>query len=239
MLHAIGPRVNFNITSDDSVLDPHVSRVKTSHPAAQLDVNSEQRTVRQSMMSGSHNKGIPGRLCLTPVERGRAATKRLSNPGISDSHFQDIARRAHPHLKVAVRSHDSLSAHLDCCSTKQAGLPFLVTAQRFAGAAARTRGGAPRALEPHTRPVAPISRLTRRLGHGCRRTFRSSELRTAGTPSSAPALAQLAERVIHIHLPPASAGSIRVLGCCRRSSSRLFPSIAGLTPLEGLNQFNE
>ncbi len=78
-----------------------------------------------------------------------------------------------------------------------------------------------------------------RVCHGCRRTFRSSEPRTAGTPLSAPTLSRLAERRIHIHLPPTRAGSIRVLGCCRRSSSRLFPSIAGLTPLEGLNQFNE
>ena len=46
--------MNLDVTADDSCLDPHVSCVKTSHPAAPLDVNSEQRSVRQSMMSGPH-----------------------------------------------------------------------------------------------------------------------------------------------------------------------------------------
>jgi hypothetical protein len=47
--------MNLDVTADDSCLDPHVSCVKTSHPAAQLDVNPEQRSVRQSMMSGPHH----------------------------------------------------------------------------------------------------------------------------------------------------------------------------------------
>jgi hypothetical protein len=46
--------MNLDVTADDSCLDPHVSCVQTSHPAAPLDVNSEQRSVRQSMMSGPH-----------------------------------------------------------------------------------------------------------------------------------------------------------------------------------------
>ena len=46
--------MNLDVTADDSCLDPHVSRVQTSHPATPLDVNSEQRSVRQSMMSGPH-----------------------------------------------------------------------------------------------------------------------------------------------------------------------------------------
>jgi hypothetical protein len=53
-LHAASPRMNLDVTADESCLDPHVSCVKTSHPAAPLDVNSEQRSVRQSMMSGPH-----------------------------------------------------------------------------------------------------------------------------------------------------------------------------------------
>src|SRR6516165_5854829 len=54
LLHAASPRTNLDVTADYSNLDPHVSCVKTSHPAAQLDVNPEQRSVRQSMMSGPH-----------------------------------------------------------------------------------------------------------------------------------------------------------------------------------------
>lgn len=46
--------MNLDVTADDSCLDPHVSCVQTSHPATPLDVNSEQRSVRQSMMSGPH-----------------------------------------------------------------------------------------------------------------------------------------------------------------------------------------
>jgi hypothetical protein len=48
--------MNLDVTADDSCLDPHVSCVQTSHPAAPLDVNSEQRSVRQSMMSGPHRE---------------------------------------------------------------------------------------------------------------------------------------------------------------------------------------
>ena len=55
LLHAASPRMNLDVTADDSCLHPHVSCVKTSHPAAQLDVNPEQRSVRQSMMSGPHH----------------------------------------------------------------------------------------------------------------------------------------------------------------------------------------
>jgi hypothetical protein len=47
--------MNLDVTADDSCLDPHVSCVKTSHPATQLDVNPEQRSIRQSMMSGPHH----------------------------------------------------------------------------------------------------------------------------------------------------------------------------------------
>jgi hypothetical protein len=47
--------MNLDVTADDSCLDPHVSCVKTSHPATQLDVNPEQRSVRQSVMSGPHH----------------------------------------------------------------------------------------------------------------------------------------------------------------------------------------
>src|SRR3984957_11161380 len=46
--------MNLDVAADELCLDPHVSCVKTSHPAAPLDVNSEQRSVRQSMMSGPH-----------------------------------------------------------------------------------------------------------------------------------------------------------------------------------------
>jgi hypothetical protein len=46
--------MNLDVTADESCLDPHVSCVQTSHPAAPLDVNAEQRSVRQSMMSGPH-----------------------------------------------------------------------------------------------------------------------------------------------------------------------------------------
>src|SRR5258705_5188504 len=46
--------MNLDVTSDDSCLDPHVSCVKTSHPAAQLNVHPEEQSVRQSMMSGPH-----------------------------------------------------------------------------------------------------------------------------------------------------------------------------------------
>jgi hypothetical protein len=53
--NAASPRMNLDFTADDSCLDPHVSCVKTSHPAAQLDVDPEQRSVRQSMMSGPHH----------------------------------------------------------------------------------------------------------------------------------------------------------------------------------------
>ena len=56
LLHAASPRTNLDVTADYSNLDPHVSCVKTSHPAAQLDVNPEQRSVRQSMMSGPHHR---------------------------------------------------------------------------------------------------------------------------------------------------------------------------------------
>jgi len=55
LLHAASPRTNLDVTADYSYLDPHVSCVKTSHPAAQLDVKPEQRSVRQSMMSGPHH----------------------------------------------------------------------------------------------------------------------------------------------------------------------------------------
>jgi hypothetical protein len=47
--------MNLDVTADDSCLDPHVSCVKASHPATQLDVNPEQRSVRKSMMSGPHH----------------------------------------------------------------------------------------------------------------------------------------------------------------------------------------
>jgi hypothetical protein len=47
--------MNLDIAADDSCLDPHVSCVKASHPAAQLDVNPEQRSIRQSLMSGPHH----------------------------------------------------------------------------------------------------------------------------------------------------------------------------------------
>src|SRR6202008_2102851 len=53
--NAASPRMNLGVSADDSCLDPHVSCVKTSHPAAQLDVNAEQRSVCQSMMSGPHH----------------------------------------------------------------------------------------------------------------------------------------------------------------------------------------
>jgi hypothetical protein len=55
--------MNLNVTSDDSCLDPLVSCVKASHPVAQLDVNAEQRSIIQSMMSGPHRgdgaHGVP------------------------------------------------------------------------------------------------------------------------------------------------------------------------------------
>jgi hypothetical protein len=54
LLYEDSPRMNLDITADDSCLDLHVSCVQTAHPAAQLDVNPEQRSVRQSMMSGPH-----------------------------------------------------------------------------------------------------------------------------------------------------------------------------------------
>ena len=47
--------MNLDVTADDSCLDPHFSCVQTSHPAAALDVNPEQRSVRQSTMSGPHH----------------------------------------------------------------------------------------------------------------------------------------------------------------------------------------
>jgi hypothetical protein len=46
--------MNLDVTADDSCLDQHVSCVQTSHPAAPLHINSEQRSVRQSIMSGPH-----------------------------------------------------------------------------------------------------------------------------------------------------------------------------------------
>jgi hypothetical protein len=59
-LDVVGPRVNVCVTSDDLCLHSHVSCVKTSDPAAPFPIDPQQRTVRQSMMSGSHGKGIPG-----------------------------------------------------------------------------------------------------------------------------------------------------------------------------------
>jgi hypothetical protein len=55
LLHAASPRANLDGTADDPRLHPHVSCVKASHPAAQLDVNPEQRSVRKSMMSRPHH----------------------------------------------------------------------------------------------------------------------------------------------------------------------------------------
>lgn len=63
-VHAAGPRMNLDLTADDLFLHPHVSCVKTSHKAAQLDVNPEQRSVRQSTMSGPHC-GDGAHVCTT------------------------------------------------------------------------------------------------------------------------------------------------------------------------------
>ena len=43
--------MNLDVAANDLCLDPHVGCVETAHPAAQLDVNPEQRSVRQPMMS--------------------------------------------------------------------------------------------------------------------------------------------------------------------------------------------
>ncbi len=51
--------MNLLVASNDLCLDPQVWGVKTSDPAAQFLINSQQRTVRQSMMSGPHYRGVP------------------------------------------------------------------------------------------------------------------------------------------------------------------------------------
>jgi len=79
--------MNLDVAADDSRLDPHVSCVKTAHPAAALDVNPEQRSVLQTIMSGPHHgdrahihttfgttrKFIPGAPQFTQLQPPRTA----------------------------------------------------------------------------------------------------------------------------------------------------------------------
>jgi hypothetical protein len=65
----VSPRTNLDVTADDSFLDPHVSCVKASHPAPQLNVNPEQRSVRQSTISGPYREVV---LMMYPRCCGRA-----------------------------------------------------------------------------------------------------------------------------------------------------------------------
>jgi hypothetical protein len=93
--------MNLDDIADDSCLDPHVSCVKTSHPAARLDVNPEQRSVNQSMMSGPHRgDGAHGSYDVWNVQevhpaqaiRNRARTVLAGSDGITWQDREGVVR---------------------------------------------------------------------------------------------------------------------------------------------------
>jgi hypothetical protein len=88
--------MNLNVTADESCLDPHISCVQTSHPAAPLDVNAEQRSVRQPMMSGPHRAdsahtlttfGTSGKFIrassYVPSECGGGSRRQANHAGVA------------------------------------------------------------------------------------------------------------------------------------------------------------
>ena len=77
--------MNLDVAADDSCLDPHVSCVKTSHPAAQLDVNPEQRSVRQSLMSCPHH-GDRAHIHTTFGTSGKFIRASSSRSGVAKCH---------------------------------------------------------------------------------------------------------------------------------------------------------